>query len=48
MLKRCVLTCALALAAFVAGAQVTSDFSLVLNPVLNIPLAPKLADGTPF
>ena len=31
MVKRCVLACALALAAIVAGAQVTSDFSLVLK-----------------
>ncbi len=48
MVKRYVLVCALALASVLAGAQVTSDFSLVLNPVLNIPLAPKLADGTPY
>ena len=48
MVKRRALMFALALSSVLAGAQVTSDFSLVLNPVLNIPLAPKLADGTPF
>jgi hypothetical protein len=48
MVKRCVLASVLVLACVLAGAQVTSDFSLVLNPVLNIPLGPKLADGTPF
>lgn len=48
MLRRCVFLCTLAMASFAASAQVTSDFSMVLNPVLNIPLAPKLADGTPF
>jgi hypothetical protein len=38
----------LILAASGAWGQVTSDFSLVLNPALNIPLGPKLDDGTPF
>ena len=38
----------LVLAACGAWAQVTSDFSLVLHPALNIPLGPKLADSTPF
>jgi transglutaminase-like putative cysteine protease len=28
--------------------QVTSDFSLTLNPSLNVPLAPSLSDGTAF
>lgn len=35
-------------AAFAAWAQVTSDFSLVIHPTLDIPLAPKLGDGTPY
>jgi len=38
----------LVLAAAGAWAQVTSDFSLVLNPALNISLGPKLPDGTPY
>lgn len=48
MLRRFAVLLILLAAAAGARAQVTSDFSLVLNPVLNIPLAPKLADGTPF
>jgi hypothetical protein len=36
------------LAAAGSWAQVTSDFSLVVNPALNIPLGPKLPDGTPY
>jgi tetratricopeptide (TPR) repeat protein len=43
-----VLLVVLVLSAAGAWSQVTSDFSLVLNPALNIPLGPKLADGTPF
>ena len=38
----------LVLAAAGSWAQATSDFSLVLNPALNIPLGPKLPDGTPY
>ena len=31
-----------------AGAQVTSDFTLTANPIVNVPLGPSLSDGTPF
>lgn len=30
------------------NAQVTSDFTLTANPIVNIPMGPSLADGTPF
>ena len=30
------------------GAQVTSDFTLTANPIVNIPMGPALSDGTPF
>jgi transglutaminase-like putative cysteine protease len=39
-----VLMCA-CIAAF-SGAQVTSDFSLSVNPMMDIPMGPTLADGT--
>jgi len=32
----------------VLSAQVTSDFTLTANPIVNIPLGPSLSDGTPF
>jgi tetratricopeptide (TPR) repeat protein len=38
----------LVLAAGVANAQVTSDFSVTASPGVNIPLGPSLADGTAF
>lgn len=31
-----------------AGAQVTSDFSLTANPIVDIPLGPSLSDGTAY
>jgi len=42
------LCAALALVAAAADAQVTSDFSFMASPSVNIPLGPALADGTPF
>ncbi len=30
------------------NAQVTSDFTLTANPIVNIPMGPSLSDGTPF
>ncbi len=36
------------LVAAAASAQVTSDFSLTLNPTIGLPLSPVLSDGTPF
>jgi tetratricopeptide (TPR) repeat protein len=38
----------LALLGAAAWAQVTSDFSLTVNPAFNIPFGPTLGDGTPF
>jgi tetratricopeptide (TPR) repeat protein len=38
----------LILTASAAWGQATSDFSLELSPALNIPLGPKLPDGTPY
>jgi tetratricopeptide (TPR) repeat protein len=40
--------CALLLAALPGFTQITSDFSLVANPAVTIPLGPSLPDGTPF
>ena len=38
----------LALLGTVSWAQVTSDFSLTVNPAFHIPFGPTLGDGTPF
>ncbi len=35
-------------ASVIVGAQITSDFTLTANPIVDIPLGPSLSDGTPF
>jgi hypothetical protein len=47
-MKKSLLLLVLLTLAVSAGAQVTSDFALVVHPSLSIPVGPKLDDGTPL
>ncbi len=48
MLRKLVLLTFVVFLSAPAWAQVTSDFSLTIDPSVNIPLGPALPDGTPY
>src|SRR6056297_3461612 len=47
-MKRCILILIFLAVLFIATPQVSNDISLTLSPVMNIPVAPVLEDGTQF